>query len=44
VGRRETVRVGDYVFCDGKGNEIHQLGIDFCTPQNNISIYESRAC
>jgi len=25
----ETVRIGDYVFCNGKGNEIHQLGIGF---------------
>ena len=32
-----TVRAGDYNFFYGKGNEIHQLGKDFCTGQNSIS-------
>ena len=51
VGVREVrwnkggmVRAGDYNFFYGKGNEIHQLGKDFCTGQNSISSYECRVC
>jgi hypothetical protein len=31
------VRAGGYTFCYGKGNENHQFGTGFLTPQNSIS-------
>jgi hypothetical protein len=32
-----VVRVGDYVFYSGKGNEIHRLGVDFFVHHRIIS-------
>ena len=41
---RGTVRAGNYYYFYGKGNDNHQLGTNFCTPQNSISSIGSRVC
>ena len=38
-----TIRVGDYNFFYGKGNEIHQLGAEFSVHRNIVSAVKTVA-